>query len=189
MPPPVESERSGNFAGEGTGGTLYTSTHCIRPRDNYRNYVLLRAAGSPQLRLQLEAQQMGPFLFKLSRRSIVVVMLTAAVIGWLALRHAPWRSVGEIQTVPRGAYASPAFVPACNGMLAPIPSRGIYLIDLATARPIRRVGDESDGSDQFQGTQAGQRVFVFRPGGPTIKLYDSFTGTRHPERSKASGRS
>ncbi len=120
----------------------------------------------------------GPFLFKPSRRSVVLLALLAAVIGWLAVRHAPWRSIGDIQTNPtlEIVLRGPDFVPACNGMIVRIPRQGVFLIDLATALPIRRIGNTSDEFEQYAPTSGGRRVFAFKPGDPTIRLYDSISG-------------
>ncbi|SRR5258706_15413059 len=49
----------------------------------------------------------GPILFRPSRRSILLILLTLASAAWLALRHEPWRLLCEIPAgvIPLCLYA------------------------------------------------------------------------------------
>src|SRR5438128_312036 len=42
----------------------------------------------------------GPILFKPSARSLILILLTAATITWIAKRHDPWQYVGPIKLPP-----------------------------------------------------------------------------------------
>src|SRR5438046_6152125 len=77
----------------------------------------------------------GPILFRLSRRSVFLLALTAGAVTWLALRHEPWRMVGTIAADYR---CSPLFT-SDNRILAFDTREGVNLYDPATGRRIRNI--------------------------------------------------
>ena len=76
-----------------------------------------------------------PLFFKPSLRSRVFVLLFAAAITWLALRHDPWRMTA---TIPADYSAGNPFT-ADNRLLALDTHRGVNLYDPATGRLLRNV--------------------------------------------------
>jgi WD40 repeat protein len=115
----------------------------------------------------------GPLLFRPSRRSLVLLLLTAAAVTWLALRHDPWRHVASI---PGDYQLTPLFTPD-NQILAFDTRFGVNLCDPTTGHVIRTVLQQIDTGTYRYYVVAGSRQILALPWTErTARLYDVQTG-------------
>src|SRR5262245_57954682 len=110
-------------------------------------------------------QPWRPILFRLSRRTIVMMLLTAAAIGWLALRHDPGRKVA---TIPVDYKDDPSDSQVLNATFTPEghvllfdTKLGVNRYDPATGKLIHKVLPNLDvGRYVYYGIGAGKYVLA-----------------------------
>jgi hypothetical protein len=115
----------------------------------------------------------GPLFFRPSRRSLLLLLLTAAAVTWLALRHDPWRVVALI---PSDYHLAPLFTPD-NQILAFDTRFGVKLYDPATGQLIRTVLSKIDtGTYRYFVVSGGRQILALPWTERTALLYDVQTG-------------
>jgi len=130
----------------------------------------------------------GGLLFWPSRRSIVLLVMLAAAIFWLARRHVPWHAIADIPA-DRFTPSSPVtgqepwFVSATE--LITVDSKsGATLIDLTTGRKIRRVYPATPRGGRLTYRRLGSGTFEhISPGQPTLEICDVRTGNPIAQRT------
>lgn len=136
----------------------------------------MSAAASPSLleyATPLGRDPWRPILFKPSRRSVLLALLTAASITWLALRHDPWRLFA---TIPSDYHLKPLFT-ADNRILAFDTRFGVNLYDPATGQKLRNVLPNLDtGTYRYFVLKNGEQILALPHIDRTALLYDVNSG-------------
>jgi hypothetical protein len=116
-----------------------------------------------------------PLFFKFSRPSVALLLILAAAVTWLALRHDPWRLTA---TIPCDLNAGNPFT-ADNQLLVLDTQRGVNLYDPTTGRHIRQVLPTLDSANfRYTIINGGGSQIIGLPLLPTgrVTLLDVATG-------------
>jgi hypothetical protein len=114
-----------------------------------------------------------PILFRPSRRTILLALLTAAAFTWLALRHHPWRRAAVI---PADYVRHPLFTPD-NRLLVLDTRHGARVYDPATGGVVRTVLPAIDaGTYRYFVMARGEQILALPHIDPLAVLYDVGSG-------------
>jgi hypothetical protein len=118
-------------------------------------------------------QPWGPWFFRPSRRSLILMLLIGVAVTWLAARHDPWRLVA---TIPANYYLTPLFTPD-NEILAFHTQLGVHLYDPASGQLLRTVLPSINTGDyRYFVLKNGEQILALPWTDRVALLYDVSSG-------------